>query len=78
MGVSKLFAAVAASALIATPVLANPAAPLSVAQASSVKAKTSGKNSSKAVAPGLAVGIGLLAVGAVVLVVADDDDSDSD
>lgn len=74
MRVGKLLAAVAASVLIATPALANPAGSLSVAKAASVKAKTSSKKANN-IAPELGIGLGLLAAGALVVVLVDDDDS---
>lgn len=74
MSVSKLMAAVAASVLIATPALANQAASLSVAKAASVKAKTSAKKSNN-IAPELGIGLGLLAVGAIVVIAVESSDS---
>lgn len=77
MRMSKLLAAVAATSLVATPALANTAAPLSVAKVASVKASTSSKKSSK-LAP--AVLIGVLATVAIVggaVALADDNNSDS-
>ena len=66
MRMSKLLVAVAASALIATPAMANSAAPLSVAKAMNAKAATSAKKSNKqfgALSP-------LYVIGAIVTTVA--------
>ena len=56
------------------PALANPAGSLSVAKAASVKAKTSSKKANN-IAPELGIGLGLLAAGALVVVLVEDDDS---
>ena len=70
MRISNLLAAVAASSLIASPVLANSASPLSLANASSVKASTSGKKSNK-LASGVLIGVLALAAvtGGVIAIV---------
>ncbi|MEJ2410898.1 MAG: hypothetical protein P8Y58_05585 [Novosphingobium sp.] len=47
MRIGKLLAAVAASSLIATPVMANSAAPLSLAKAADVKVSTSSSKTNK-------------------------------
>ena len=75
MRMSKLLTAVLASSLFATPVLANTAAPLSLANASSVKASTSAKKSNKLTA-GLLVGV-LSASAVVAGVIAAAQNSDS-
>lgn len=75
MRMGKLMAAVAASSLIATPVMANSAAPLSVAKVANVKAATSTKKANK-LAP--AILIGVLATVAIIggaVVLADSDDT---
>ncbi|WP_067737577.1 hypothetical protein [Novosphingobium naphthalenivorans] len=74
---SKLLAAVAASSLLATPALANTAAPLSVAKVASVKASTSAKKSNK-LTPGVIVGVlaGAAVIGGVIAI-ADDNNSSS-
>jgi hypothetical protein len=87
MRVNKLLAAMAASALVSTPVMANPAAPLSlanakasnvgtVADAANVRARTWVKSGSKLTDPAIYIGLGVVALG-VILIVALDDDSDS-
>ena len=63
MNARKLMAGVAASLLIATPALANQAAPLSIAKASNVKAVTSAKKSNTLDA-GVGIGIAIaIAIG---------------
>lgn len=70
MRFGKLLTAVAASSLIAAPALANPAATLSLAKVSGVKASTSAGKSNKQASPhispfliigGIAGGAGLIA-----------------
>ena len=76
----KLLAAVAASSLIATPVLANSAAPLSIAKAANVKASTSGKKSNKILGMGATTAViigGAVVAGAVIIATNDDNNSDS-
>lgn len=83
MRMGKLLVAVAASALVATPVMAkevaavgaNQASSLSIAKAVDVKARTSAKKSNK-LAPEAGVVIGLVVVGGTIAIVAADD-SDS-
>lgn len=76
MRVSKLLAAVAGSLLVAAPAMANPAAPLSVTNAASVKAKTSASKSNK-IGPEVIVGLGLIAGGILAVALIDNEDSDS-
>ncbi|WP_067737523.1 hypothetical protein [Novosphingobium naphthalenivorans] len=77
---TQLLAAVAASSLIATPVMANSAAPLSVAKASSVKATTSaGKTNKQFMGSNtllILLGIGIVA-GGIALAVSGDSNSPS-
>ncbi len=79
MRMGKLLAAVAASSLLATPVMANSASSLSVAKAVNAKASTSAKKSNKLAGDAVVIGIvgGAMAVGAI-LAVTDDDHDDSD
>ena len=76
MRMRTLLTAIAASSLLVSPALANPASPLSLA--TSVKASTSAKKSNKlsGEALGAVVGILILAV-PVVGAIESDDDSDS-
>ncbi|MEJ2456603.1 MAG: hypothetical protein P8Y58_00045 [Novosphingobium sp.] len=60
---SKLLAAVAVSSLIATPALANSAAPLSISKVSSVKVSTTSKKSNE-FTPALL--LGLLGIAGVI------------
>ena len=78
MRIRILLAGLVASSLVAAPAMANSASALSVAKATQVKAATPAKKASKLQGvPVIAlVGLAAVAVGAVV-VVADDDDSDS-
>lgn len=78
MRIRILLAGLVASSLVAAPAMANSASALSVAKAAQVKAATPAKKASKLQGvPVIAlVGLAAVAVGAVV-VVADDDDSDS-
>lgn len=82
MRVSKLIAAVVASALVLAPALANPApsnpaSALSLSKAAGVKAKTSPDKANKLGSEGYIIG-GVVLVGILIAIIAsDDDDSDS-
>ena len=67
-----LAAAVATSAMVAAPAMANPAAPLSISKVAGAKASTSSKKGSK-LATGAGIAIGLVVVGATVAIVAASD-----
>ena len=76
---SVMLAAVAVASLVATPVLANPAASLSVAKATRA-ASPSGKKSQLAAPGGIiaAVLVAGVVAGGIIIAVDDDDDDDSD
>lgn len=81
MRVSKLLAAVVASALVSAPALANPppnnpASALSLSKAVGVKAKTSPDKANKLGSEGYIIG-GVVLVGILIAIIASDDDSDS-
>lgn len=80
MRLSKLLViAVASSSMIAAPVMANPAASLSVANSSAMKASSSGKNASNLEGTSFVV-VGILGLAAFIggiWAVADGGDSDS-
>jgi hypothetical protein len=71
MGVNKLLAGLAVSVLAATPVMANQASSLSVANASAVKAHTPAKKSNK-LSSGVGIGLGVAAIAGVVIAIAVD------
>lgn len=64
------------SSLVATPVMASSATALSVAKASNVKAVSAPKKANK-MSSEAAIGGTILAIGALVIAVTDDDKSDS-
>lgn len=71
MGVTKLLAGLAISALVATPVMANQASSLSIANASAVKAHTSAKKSNK-LSSAVGIGLGVAAIAGVAIAIAVD------